>query len=220
MKIFLKKLFSYILSGLVAIALIGGCIAPAYYSREQDIALSIPEGATAELDGKLLEKRGNTVHTTINRSWNDKEIIVRKEGYRDEKVELKSVKTKDKWANVFGRKKSGLMLFVPIHTAFSAAAAAISPGVAIGLAVDGIDSKNTGEAIIAPIVGAELFASGLIILPFGMAMDLYNIVVGVPSTAIKNPWREYEYEDILKDMEPLEKIKVPTSLDEETFKTY
>jgi len=198
MKEYFKKLSSYFLSGLVAVILIGGCITPAYYSHEQDISLTIPEGATAEMDGKPLEKRGDTVHTTVDRSWRDKEIIVKKEGYKDEKVKLKSVATKDKWAGEgFGSgHSSASMLFVPVHTAISAGAVVASPVVAVGGAV-----SNEPEVLaMAPAIGA----AGLLSLPFSIGMDLFNIFIGAPSTAIKNPWREYEYNGILRNMEPIE----------------
>ena len=193
----LRKILSHVLSFLFAIALIGGCITPAYYSHKQEISLTIPEGATAEMDGKPLEQRGNTVQTTVNRSWRNKEITVKKEGYKDEKVKLKSVATKDQWADTFGDKESGANLLIPIHTAIPAAAVVGSPIIAVA----GVANHDSDMIATAPAIGA----AGLLALPFGIAMDLFNIFIGAPSTAIINPWREYEYNENVTKMEPLKK---------------
>ncbi len=193
-----KKLLSYTLSSVVAVALAGGCITPAYYSHQQDISITLPEGATAEMDGKTLEKRGDTVHTTVDRSWRDKEIIVKKEGYKDEKIKLKSVVTNDKWAgSFFGRgRESGRFLLIPAHTLISAGA------FVGGMGALGIGALTLNKEIMEG--GAFVGTAGAIALPLGLTMDTYNIAVGIPSTAIINPWAEYEYKGVLRNMEPAE----------------
>ena len=109
-----KKLARHLFSLTLAVILMGGCITPAYYSHEQEIELTVPRGATAELDGKPLEKKGDKVRTTVERSWRDKEIIVKKEGYQDATVKLDSVPTDDKWGRtLWGGEDSGAVMWVP-----------------------------------------------------------------------------------------------------------
>lgn len=193
-----KKLLSRVLSGLVGIALIGGCITPAYYSHKQDISITVPEGATAEMNGKKLVKRGNTVRTKVNRSWRDKEITIKKEGYKEEKVKLKSVVTNDKWAGSFfgSGRESAAFLLIPAHTIISAGALVGGIG-AMGIGALTLDKEIMGG-------GAAIGTMGAIALPAGLAMDTFNIAVGIPSTAIVNPWAEYKYNGVLRNMEPLE----------------
>lgn len=193
-----KQLLNYTLSSIFAVVLAGGCITPAYYSHQQDISLTIPEGATAEIDGKPLEKNGNTVHTTVNRSWQDKEIIVKKEGYKDEKVILDSVATNEKWAN--DGHDSGATLLIPVHTMVSAGAAVGAVVASPVTTVAGVATKQPEVILAAPAVGV----AGLLSLPFSLGVDLCNIFIGAPSTVIINPWRKYQYSHIVSDMEPID----------------
>jgi len=194
----LKKILSYFLSLCFAVILIGGCITPAYYSHQQDINIHIPEGATAELDGKPLTEKGNHVHTTVNRSWIDKEIIVKKEGYKDEKIKLKSVPTEDKWAGNFFQEGNGSWgwLFLPVHTLVSSGATAVGT-TATGVGLVTLDPELMTE-------GVAISGMGLLTLPFSAAIDLLNIFVGAPTTAIVNPWNEYEYTPTIEKMQPLD----------------
>ena len=121
-------------------------------------------------------------------------------------MKLKSVATKDKWARggFGGGKQSVSSLFIPIHTILPATAVVASPGVLVFGAVDGVANRNAESLLLAPPAAATLFTAGMVALPVGISIDLYNMVIGAPSTAIKNPWREYEYNGILRNMEPVE----------------
>jgi len=197
-----KKLVSRTLSGFV-VMLVGGCITPAYYSHEQDVSITIPEGASAEMDGKQLEQKGNTVYTKVNRSWVDKEITVKKEGYKDETVKLKSVATKDRWSktsNLFSSKRSsGASLLIPIHTLLSAGAVVAGTG-ALGAGLVTLNGHEMSDGLLMEGLGA-------VTLPAAAAIDLFNIFIGLPSTAIVNPWTEYKYDKAVYKMEPSEKIE-------------
>ena len=182
-----------------------GCTSsPKYYDSEQVIQLKYPEGITLQVGGyepdvveekvKHLIQSGevkidgylNKTERTVKRSSDPLIITLSKEGFEDKKIELESHLTDEKWAEIStlsGKRddSSVLTLLVPMNT----------PGC-------------TGEGFVASSMGAAMSGKPYLFLltPIGIVVgfvvgvgtDIYNIVWGIPSTIITNPWYEYNKE--------------------------
>lgn len=160
-------LFSFLLSG---------CLFPSYYTHEQKISFQIPTGSQVEYDGEIINTTNNHVNFSVFRSWFDKEIIIKKQGYKDYHLQLNSEWSSEKWAEwhpllAASRQESGGLLMLPYNTGFI-----------------------LGHMFEEPPV--------ILCLPVTILLDVYNMLIGGPSTAILNPWKEYKYETQIQ-MEPL-----------------
>ncbi|MBR6411720.1 MAG: hypothetical protein IKS41_00980 [Alphaproteobacteria bacterium] len=156
-----------------------GCVQqPKYYSSVQDIDLVKKYGIT---DAKVIYE-GKEFESAdiipIERSYSDKELIIRKKGYQDYHLKLISDWTDEKWAtendvmiNNYDVDVSAAYLFIPMGTITS----------------------------IVTVIG-------IIYLPWGIANDVYNIVIGAPSTLIVNPWRKFYMEEKIL-LVPSEELK-------------
>ena len=208
--------------------LCGCALQPKYYSYDYtdvrldgidiDINSTTPYGVTAFLDVKEVElvnvrsqghqvwcngKRsiyfcdgaGNyhPVAARIKRDSQEHELRLKRPRYQDIVFRLSPQYTDELWAEGhnewFGRNESNHWhMIIPYNT-----------GAAIAVAGVGIISipellgkgnfieagKNTGISIIA--------------IPVGLVQDIYNIIIGIPSVYIINPWTNYKL-----DINPLE----------------
>ena len=168
-----------------------GCMhSPVYYSHTQEILLTIPEDAHAEYEGNILEKDGdNLVRLNVYRSWFDKEIIIKKEGYKDYHLKLDNVWTDEKWASksyvqTDSEKTSAFDLLIPRNTV---TAICFLPLIIISPFTD-MDSFET----------AKFEGQLLLSIP-------YNII-SIPGLPLVNPWTKYEYNPNIV-MEPLDEKK-------------
>ena len=160
---------------------------PEYYSHTQEITLRLPENARAEYKGDVLETdTNNTIHLNVYRSWFDKEIIIKKEGYKDYHLKLDNVWTDEKWAS-----KSEIQADTEKITAF-----------------DLLIPKNTLTAVyflpltiispftdLDPLEAVEFEGKLLLSIPY--------IIISIPALPLINPWTKYEYDSNIV-MEPLE----------------
>ena len=182
----MKKLFVLLLFTLC------GCVhSPVYYSHTQEITMTIPKNAHAEYEGKILEAdKNNIVRLNVYRSWFDKEVIIKKEGYKDYHLKLDSVWTDEKWAEKGGiqqdtTKTSAFDLLIPRNTVtaiYFLPLTIISPFIEL-------DTLET----------AEFEGKLLLSIP-------YNII-SIPGLPLINPWAKYVYDSNIV-MEPLEKISI------------
>ena len=198
--------------------LVGCATQPEYYSHSQTITLEgisrktdifyqnekiLPEEETEENSEKESTKQVlNQKDYIISRSWNDQELIIQKEGFKDYHLSLNSTFTSEPWATAEykdGNRESFplLAMLVPVKTAkqlfdlvtslagFVFSVVTISP-------IDAADNVvDTGIALVE--------------LPKAIVLDIYDIV-SVPGTAIINPWREFQYNPVVI-LEPTEEFK-------------
>ena len=156
--------------------LLSGCLFPAYYGHDQEITFQVPPGAQVEYVGAIIDTPNNYAHFKVYRSWEDKEVVIKKKGYKDYHLKLSSSWSDEKWAKwepllAGAQDKSGAWLMTPYNTFYILAHTFEEPPV-------------------------------LLCLPVTLVLDVYNIVIGGPSTALLNPWKQYYYETNIK-MEPL-----------------
>ena len=163
--------------------LLFGCAQqPKYYSSIQNIDLKKEYGITnVDLIYEDKEVKSSDL-ISIERSYSDKEVVIKKEGFKDYHLKLKSDWTDEKWATLkdtmirdYDSDESAARLFIPL---------------------------GTMESIIA----IPAFGMGLLYLPWGIANDVYNIVIGAPSTLIINPWRKFEVEEKII-LEPSDELR-------------
>ena len=163
---------------------LSGCLYPAYYSHEQQINLKIPDGAQVEYDGQIIETNNNHAHFSVFRSWFDKEVTIKKEGYQDYRLQLTSEWSDEKWADwqpllAGSHQESGAFLTFPYNSFFILAHTFENPPV-------------------------------ILCLPVSLVLDVYNIVIGGPSVVLLNPWKKYEYNsDIQMQPLPVNSKKIP-----------
>ena len=156
--------------------LLSGCLFPSYYSHNQRIQFQVPEGSQAEYNGEQLNTSNNWVDLTVYRSWSDKNILIKKHGYQDYHLPLHSVWSDEKWAK-----------WAPLMAK---------------------QEQKSGAFLMTPyntffVFGHTLEEPPIILcLPVALIVDVYNIVIGGPSTALINPWKKYEYDTNIQ-MTPL-----------------
>ena len=84
-------------------------------------------------------------------------------------------------------------------------AAAGVPLATIGYTVE---VAGRGKPLTGVFEGALMGAAGALsvmtVAPVGVAMDAFNIFVGIPSTILLNPWKEYKYDRSPVKMVPVE----------------
>ena len=156
--------------------LLSGCLFPSYYSHDQRISFSIPPDALLEYDGHIIQTPNNHANFDVYRSWLDKEVVIKRQGYKDYHLELQSTWSDEKWAKwapllAEKHKESGALLMTPYNTFY---------------------------------IFTHMFEepAAILCLPVTLILDVYNIVIGGPSTALINPWKKYEYNTNIQ-MEPL-----------------
>ena len=164
---------------IIFCSLLFGCAQqPKYYSSIQDIDLK-KEYGIKNVDIIYEDKEvKSTDLISIKRSYSDKEVVIKKEGFKDYHLKLKSEWTDEKWAtlndvmiNNYDVDESAAYLFIPVGTI---------------------------TCIVTVI--------GIIYLPWGIANDIYNIVIGAPSTLVINPWRKFEVEEKII-LEPSDELR-------------
>ena len=179
--------------------LLSGCYWPQYHSHEQEVTLELPKGTTAEYKGKTLEasninSKADTykVTTDVKRTWFDKEITIKREGYEPLTIILDSKPTDDKWAkNVIWSSSEDAplgSLFLPSWTLIDAVL--LGTGL-IAAPVVAVVNKDP-EAIK---YGMEFTGAAISFAPLALLKDAANIFIGIPTTILLNPWAEYKHEN-------------------------
>ena len=161
----MKKFCIYILLSII----LSSCTYPVFHGHIQKIYLDMPKDVKVYLNGK---EQTNTIE--VFRSWFDKELVIKKDGFNDYHLKLDSVWTDDVWAKsdfLFDSsdKESVFFLLVPVHTALLLAAY-----------IGDFNPKEPKE-----------IAAGTALFPVAVGYDIRNII-SVPILPIWNPWTEYD----------------------------
>ena len=185
--------------------LLSGCMSsPEYYNNEQTIFLRRPENSTLVLEGY----ESNIKEIKVKSSPFSLKGIISKEGFEDKTIEIKSHFTDDQWATIShmngdDKKTSALSLLIPMNT-FGYTSAGFIAG-SYGL-------MGGPVGIITIPVGTVL---GFI---YGLGKDVYNIIIGIPSVIILNPWYEYGNGDFSSEiLTPTQEFKIMCYNKKDTF---
>ncbi len=119
----------------------------------------------------------------VNRLQKDRKLKLSREGYEDLYFALKSQLTDEKWAKGYGEfivtgEAPAAVLLVPSNT----------------LSVVYALWKGLRVTFEDPLFGIKMTTLSLAGLPVAMVVDVYNVSIGLPSTAIINPWYNYRIE--------------------------
>ncbi len=186
MKKFLAILFCFLLPGCVSM--------PRYHDKEQDISLKLPPNTCFSVEG--YETTGDNIK--VQRSFSSLKGKLSKAGFEDKEIEIKSHFTDDAWA------KDTTELPLSSERAWSL----LPPGRALGGTVMGASVPllivGWGNGNRAWLLATPLFAvAGFV---YGLGLDIYNLVYGLPAVIIKNPWYEYD-----KELDFTKEILTPTT---------
>ncbi len=191
---------------LACIFCLSGCntTQPKYYNPEQTLSINYPDGTTFKIEG--YEEKEHKI--TVDRSHKSLIITLSKEGFEDKKIEVPSRFTKEKWANfregkisTFEKRGeiSAIFLLPPTNTIRGTIEGAFT-----GLAIP-MYGGLTG-IIFAPFTALIGAATGFVV---GASSDVYNLVYGIPSVLIKNPWYEYNNLDFSHEvLKPTSEFKI------------
>lgn len=190
---------------LLAVFMLSGCwgYVPKYYDKEQEIFVhgDFDDNIHIYVDDKELKtdkkiekysdcgkniancdniKERKKLSFKIPRSSSDKQISIVQNGVEVEKVQLIAELTDEKWAQGImyevsqnaGKKKSAAVLLLPTNTYYG-----------LEEIITDIPRMNGDNAMVLMAI--------IVCLPVSLATDIYNIVIGFPSTAVVNPWFEY-----------------------------
>lgn len=158
----MKKFLSYAFCLMLC-----GCLQyPIYRSHTQEIYLPYIPGAKVYYDGEE-----QTDKVELFRSWFDKELVIKKEGFKDYHLKLESEWTDDAWAE---------------------------RQTCVGMCGGGPGVKEISfPELIIPyntVVSLPFF----IYLPWEIASDIWGII-SIPVLPLWNPWREYKGDSIFED---------------------
>ena len=160
---------------ILGLFLLVGCVnSPKYIDSTQKVSLC----DIAPIGGIKAIYNGKEYHSCdiipIEREFRDQQIIIQKQGFKDYSYKLVSEWTDEDWAT----EGSAATLLLPLNTIEY-----------LGQFITGIGMTFTGE-----YQGLAMIMSGAIVTIPEFVGDVYNIVIGLPSTAIINPWRKYKYQ--------------------------
>ena len=157
-----------------------GCVAsPNFVSHTQEIDLK--EFHTQNPDVKVYyDGKEQTDKIKLFRSWKDKELIIKKQGFKDYHIKLDSVFTSDLWGkDGDGKSLSSLWMLLPLNTLGICAAG--GPG---------------GDSAIVGDAEAAIFLLG-ICAALTSPSDVVNYV-SLPFLPLWNPWKEYTAQELQK----------------------
>lgn len=191
----LIQLFCFIIFCFI----LSGCTYPRYNTSEyKGVRLQVPfekyKDAQIFIDGKEIINQGGEFF--VERTFQKKEIILKKEGQETLKGTVKLIPTQEKWAqDMDGSEKSLLTVFIfqnSVGGILGGAGMAIMAPIGVPVMAfagdPGSDSSDIVKLIKAPL-GMVAYAAAAIVVPvYGVALDAYNVTVGVPSAIIINPW--------------------------------
>ncbi len=181
----------FLLMTLVCLSL-SACMTPQYHKSTQNLPVEMPARSTlpvkAWVNGEQVPvrvTRNGQFYIQLNRDFADKEILLR-QGNMVQEIQLKSVWTKDKWARFNNYTdsvdESAALLFTPAN--------ALSMGGFFLKETFNPDSGRSWYGRIGTFIAAPLAVIA------GVPLDIYNWIIGGPSTPFINPWREYRVESI------------------------
>lgn len=158
-----------------------GIYRPVFHSHQQAIDL---KQILQQVPSAKIYHQNKEVGTNFSlfRSWNNQELIIKQEGFKDYFITLPTKWTEDSWAYSNGagvppgspHSIRANELLTPIHTLFAGA--------------------------FPPI--------GILFIPLGLFLDIGNLV-SFPVLPIVNPWKEYDIAPLKKQiiLEPTEELK-------------
>ncbi len=159
---------------LIAFLFLTGCQTefsfPKYYDSEQTIVFDYPKGMTLQVNGQEIRENYTTV-----RSANPLIATLSKPGFEDKEIKIESSLTSDEWAT----NGSGFFLSPPFNTLKG-----FVKGLDVGTSLVFIGPLKLITAPVGAVIGTGI----------GLGIDLYNLIIGIPSVLIANPWYEYESE--------------------------
>ena len=170
-----------------------GCLSlPKYYENEQTIHFTPPANTTLtfpENKESILEE--NEQKIKLKRSFSDLKVLLSQEGFESKEITIKSHLTDDKWAEVgyivYGKDTgSAFYLLPPVNTIGAPSATLMGSSIKVGI---------SNQPLLIPLIPVAVVVS----LIAGVGLDIYNLVYGIPSVIIANPWYEYDKEIDLSD---------------------
>ena len=214
----------------VLLLFLTGCVAqPEYYSHSQAISLEglstntevlyqnerlISEKGKLDIDpvDQPDEKNVEFTSYTIDRSWNNQELIIKKEGFKDYHLKLESALTSEPWATAEsptgGKHKFPLIGMLFPGKTLTQVASTVTSLAGFVFSVIKISTIDAAENIVDTGVA-------LIGLPKALALDIYDII-SIPGTTIVNPWVKYQYNSVVV-LEPTEQLKKSCALQAGSF---
>ena len=164
---------------LLSFLFLCGCFFPQYHSHTQRISFTAPENEVIEVDGKMMKSKDGFIDLSISRLWFDRDIIIKRRGYKDYTLKLNSILSEEKWAKYSHWGGYGQISAAELFT-----------------------FPNT-RYIWQGGSGFGAFVGNILVTPVFLLEDAFNMVIGVPSAAIINPWTIYTYNPNVT-MEPLD----------------
>ena len=164
---------------LLSFLFLCGCFFPQYHSHTQRISFTAPENEVIEVDGKMMKSKDGFIDLSISRLWFDRDIIIKRRGYKDYTLKLNSVLSEEKWAKYSHWGGYGQISAAELFT-----------------------FPNT-RYIWQGGSSFDAFVGNILVTPVFLLEDAFNMVIGVPSAAIINPWTIYTYNPNVT-MEPLD----------------
>ena len=150
-------------------------------SRQNNWIIPIdPMQTTVVVDG---EQYSAIKPIPLKRSYSDKTVIIKKAGFKDYELNLTSQWTDEKWATAYGS----------------------------GDQTQDVDTSSWGlfvpthtleSVLLVPVLGI-----GILYLPGALLVDIYDLLIGGPSTVIMNPWRSYNIQEEQIILEPTNEYK-------------
>lgn len=177
--------------------LLTGCAGymPRYHdSRYADVSLGgleITDDVKAYVDGEPVEiLRDGEPFIRVERRCGDRKLKLVRAGKDDLNFTLKRQLTDEKWAygelggdRIGTGDVSAAWLLLPTNTAFTLY----------------FFGEGVGLLFTNPSFGAAMAGGSLAGLPVAVVLDVYNLFIGLPSTALINPWYNYRLEADTED---------------------
>lgn len=185
--------FNILISSSIILFLCNCGIGPKYYDKYQNIELNNINNNSKVYFNEVsqpLKTKGYIVE--VPRRSSNQKLLIEENGEFSEII-LKSSITDEKWATQYGGE---VFPHVGKSQNYSAGYLLLPTNTYIGIRMIPSFLEESGETLFKGQVVSSLtwFGAAVIAIPCGLIVDVYNIVIGLPSTAIINPWYKYTIE--------------------------
>lgn len=176
---------------ILTLILINCGIGPKYYDNYQNIELkNITPESKVYLNKISQQIKIENNRINISRSSSNQKLIIDNNENLSEII-LQSKITKDKWAVQYGYE-----IFPHINNGqyyYSASYLLLPTNTYNGIRIVPDFFKEFGQQLSNGniIYSVGCLGGAILAIPGGLIVDIYNIIIGLPSTAIINPWYSY-----------------------------